>query len=292
MTLRMRVLPRFPAKIFGSTGIKITRPTGSTDLTVSLDVSDIVRVPSVADNNKVFFLAWNSDLNTYSIMSFADTFAAVVDSEGFMLQSVYDPEGIEGDAFDRANHTGQQTISTITNLQASLNAKVAGPASATDGAFAAFDGTTGKLIKVLSAASALALIKTAGAYAKDNVVGTVSQSAGVPTGGIIEKGSNANGSYVRFADGSQLCWHSLVLGYLDVINMFGTWTYPAAFASTPNIQITATQAWSGVVRNYGMKTRVSSKAASSALIIAINDDATNINGDTYTVEVYSAGRWF
>lgn len=120
MTLRMRVLPRFPAKIFGSTGIKITRPAGSTDLTVSLDVSDIVRVPSVLDNNKVFFLAWNSDQDSYSIMSFADTFAAVIDTEGFMLKSTYDPQDKEADAFDRANHTGSQAISTVTGLQTAL----------------------------------------------------------------------------------------------------------------------------------------------------------------------------
>ena len=124
MTLRMRVLPRFPAKISGSTGIKITRPAGSTDLTVSLDVSDIVRVPSVADNNKVFFIAWNSDLDTYSIMSFADTFAAVVDTEGFMLQSVYDPQEIGDDAFDRGNHTGKQAISTITDLATALGLRL------------------------------------------------------------------------------------------------------------------------------------------------------------------------
>lgn len=121
MTLRMRVLPRFPAKIFGSTGIKIVRPAGSADLQVSLDVSDIIRVPAVADNNKVFFLAWNSDLNTYSIMSFADTFAAVVDTEGFMLQSVYDPQGKDADAFARANHTGEQAVTTITGLPGTLN---------------------------------------------------------------------------------------------------------------------------------------------------------------------------
>ncbi|MFB7145027.1 gp53-like domain-containing protein [Agrobacterium deltaense] len=124
MTLRMRVLPRFPAKIFGSTGIKIVRPPGSADLQVSLDVSDIIRVPSVADNNKVFFIAWNSDLNTYSIMSFADTFAAVIDTEGFMLQSVYDPQEIGDDAFDRGNHTGEQAISTITGLATALDLRL------------------------------------------------------------------------------------------------------------------------------------------------------------------------
>ncbi len=124
MSLRMRVLPRFPARIFGSTGIKIDRPDGSTDLTVRLDVSDIIRVPSVADNNKVFFLAWNSDLDTYSIMSFADTFAAVIDTEGFMLQSVYDPQEIGDDAFDRENHTGEQAISTITGLATALGLRL------------------------------------------------------------------------------------------------------------------------------------------------------------------------
>lgn len=33
-------------------------------------------------------------------------------------------------------------------------------------------------------------------------VATVSQVGGVPTGGIVESGSNANGSYTKFADGT------------------------------------------------------------------------------------------
>lgn len=165
MTLRMRVLPRFPAKIFGSTGIKIVRPDGSADITVSLDVSDIVRVSSVDDNTKVFFIAWNSYLDTYSIMSFADTFAAVIDTTGLMLDSVYDPQNKNADAFARANHTGQQAIATITNLQSTLDSmntainskgpgNVVGPASAADNFPVAFDATTGKLIKAITGAIA------------------------------------------------------------------------------------------------------------------------------------------
>jgi hypothetical protein len=38
-----------------------------------------------------------------------------------------------------------------------------------------------------------------------NLLGTVSQSSGVPTGSVIERGSNGNGEYVRFADGTQIC---------------------------------------------------------------------------------------
>lgn len=39
-----------------------------------------------------------------------------------------------------------------------------------------------------------------------DIVGLVSQVGGVPTGAIIERGSNSNGNYVRFADGTQICW--------------------------------------------------------------------------------------
>jgi hypothetical protein len=39
-------------------------------------------------------------------------------------------------------------------------------------------------------------------YARSNILDTVSQSGGVPTGGIIERGSNANGEFVKYADGT------------------------------------------------------------------------------------------
>ena len=39
-------------------------------------------------------------------------------------------------------------------------------------------------------------------YNQSNILGTVSQSGGVPTGAIIERGSNANGEFVRYADGT------------------------------------------------------------------------------------------
>lgn len=44
-------------------------------------------------------------------------------------------------------------------------------------------------------------------YSQANILGTVSQTAGVPTGAIIQRGLNFNGEYVAFADGTQICWH-------------------------------------------------------------------------------------
>jgi len=87
-----------------------------------------------------------------------------------------------------------------------------------------------------------------------NIVGTVSDAGGVPSGAIIEEGSNANGQYVKFADGHQICTHKV--GGLDVNVGFGSlyrtdvqvWTYPAAFVGAPVVYPNGgnnTSAWGG-----------------------------------------------
>ncbi|MCG7625689.1 hypothetical protein [Epibacterium sp. Ofav1-8] len=71
----------------------------------------------------------------------------------------------------------------------------------------------------------------------ENLLGTVSESGGTPTGAVIERGSNANGEYVRFADGTQICI-SPDFTNLDVTETTGalyrtaapiSWTPPAGF---------------------------------------------------------------
>lgn len=46
---------------------------------------------------------------------------------------------------------------------------------------------------------------TAEKLAAAAILGTVSHNVGVPTGSIMERGFNANGMYVRYADGTQIC---------------------------------------------------------------------------------------
>ena len=48
-------------------------------------------------------------------------------------------------------------------------------------------------------------VKDQAYFNKANILGTVSQSGGIPTGAVIERGSNANGEYVKFADGTMIC---------------------------------------------------------------------------------------
>jgi hypothetical protein len=68
-------------------------------------------------------------------------------------------------------------------------------------------------------------------YGMANIVRAVSQTGGVPTGGIIERGSNANGDFVRFADGTQIC----TTGITTSASADSTWTFPAAFSTTTNL---------------------------------------------------------
>ena len=68
-------------------------------------------------------------------------------------------------------------------------------------------------------------------FHQGTIVGTVSQASGLPTGAVIERGSNANGEYVRFADGLQICTHGLSAS----ASANTTWTFPAAFAAGPRI---------------------------------------------------------
>ena len=76
-----------------------------------------------------------------------------------------------------------------------------------------------------------------------NIAGTVSQSSGVPTGAVIESGSNANGYYVKWADGTMMCANLSGTSYLTntgagpvyVYNASITLTFPATFIAYPQV---------------------------------------------------------
>ena len=76
-------------------------------------------------------------------------------------------------------------------------------------------------------------------YKKSNILGTVSESGGVPTGAIIERGSNSNGEYVRFADGTQKCWEILI-GGTNSSSGLASWTFPVSFTEINRDGITVT----------------------------------------------------
>jgi hypothetical protein len=129
-------------------------------------------------------------------------------------------------------------------------------------------------------------------FSQWNILGTVSQSGGVPTGSIIERGSNSNGEYVMFADGTMICTRQIFLAslgaavsYTTGLNRYAfTWTYPAVFSSASAVSGSGTdQTAVGFIGGLG-----SSSGSSS-----VHQYITPTNGLTsVTIRVVAIGRWF
>jgi hypothetical protein len=64
-----------------------------------------------------------------------------------------------------------------------------------------------------------------------NLIGTVSETGGAPTGAVMQLGSTANGRFTRFANGLQICTHVLQGSASGAV----TWTFPAEFVSVSGL---------------------------------------------------------
>ena len=126
-------------------------------------------------------------------------------------------------------------------------------------------------------------------YHTGNLVGTVSQSGGVPTGAVIERGSNSNGEYVRFADGTQISITDISVP--DVSDASGDMfrssqvemTFPAEFVGG---------AYGGSVAAVGTSDVWGVFRPSSQSIGFIRLFAPTSRSSSTTTRVLVVGRWF
>lgn len=117
---------------------------------------------------------------------------------------------------------------------------IAGLATTDSPEFAALNvGAASDTTITRSAAGSIA-VEGSLVYQRNNIIGPVSQSSAVPTGAIIERGSNANGEYTMFADGTMTCTSptfssttSSAQGSIFIDAAPNTWTFPAVFSAAP-----------------------------------------------------------
>lgn len=110
-----------------------------------------------------------------------------------------------------------------------------------------------------------------------NMVGTV--SAGTP-GALFETATNANGSYTRFADGTQMCWKN---DFVAAGTSGGIWTFPAPFIDA-NAAVTASP--------IGGFARFVTVASVSATEAAFNNFVQPGGTELADTHVMAIGRWF
>lgn len=108
-------------------------------------------------------------------------------------------------------------------------------------------------------------------------------------GEVVESGSNANGEYVRFADGTQICRRAdpdlttISTATGAVYSTTSSWTYPAAFIEGPTVlgnssRSTGGASWGGSVGTPG---------PTSVVLYAIAS-AQNTNA---RIQGLAIGRW-
>ncbi|MDX1240357.1 hypothetical protein GOL95_09880 [Sinorhizobium medicae] len=81
--LRLKVLPRFPARIEGTDGVKVTRASGSPDLNVSLDFENLGDVAGIADPDENFFAMWDRETGAYRRIPFQSMFDSAGVASGY-----------------------------------------------------------------------------------------------------------------------------------------------------------------------------------------------------------------
>ncbi|MDC0739521.1 DUF2793 domain-containing protein [Cognatishimia sp. SS12] len=124
------------------------------------------------------------------------------------------------------------------------------------------------------------------AYGPGNLLGSVSESGGLPTGAVIEQGSNANGEYVRFADGTQICTATLSL---DINQTAGALFWSGAQTQDFAMPFVAAPHGSGSLQNTA-RGWINARASSSTAWAVSGFSFETRSGDT--AALIAIGRWF
>jgi hypothetical protein len=174
-----------------------------------------------------------------------------------------------------ADQIGLATAGVARLLLGTAACQIDLPLTGTAVVSSATDATAGRVLKVGAGWQQL----DATLYRPGNILGTVSQTAGVPTGAIIQRGTGANGEFVRYADGTQICTHTLAGSTTAAV----TWTFPAAFIAVPSVTGTA----QAVVLSCVMLDAVPTVTAAT---LSTRDKADARRADT--MRLLAVGRWF
>lgn len=193
------------------------------------------------------------------------------------------PNGVGGDTPRSAN-------TKINDMTLEIYTALGGPAGSLPAALPLNKGGTGATTQA-AARTNLGL----GSAAIAAIVGTVSQSAGVATGAIQERGSNGNGEYTKYADGTLECWGSktptlttsTAIGQGFQSAAVTRYDFPAAFVGDADSVIVAPQVTyvSGSSQPW---CTVSGKAANYANIIALGFHS----GIVVRTGYFAIGRWY
>ena len=158
--------------------------------------------------------------------------------------------------------------------------------NATDAARLAI-GLTGEMFSFASAGGVWASTGWRRQYDLINALNPAAHDGVKNTGGLMEYGSNANGSYYKYADGRLECFINRggVAMTADTDDAY-TWTFPAAFITAPSFIKTAVSGASATHLFNVLKDAVVSQTTSTAIC------RTKVSvSQTHALTHVAVGRW-
>lgn len=106
---------------------------------------------------------------------------------------------------------------------------------------------------------------------------------------IKESGSNPNGEYIRFDDGTQICWHTLTFTLNNQPGTTVTWTFPAAFKdNTAHVLGTVDNQSAADFGRYIVAARTKGTSYTRVTVRHINE---SFETSEFEVAVQAVGRW-
>jgi len=109
-------------------------------------------------------------------------------------------------------------------------------------------------------------------------------SKGLPASAIVEYGSNANGNYVRFATGVQICW--IFGGLIGASPQI--WTFPIAFTDTFAVVVFTTHDL-GYFANAEFSGVSAISSTCNKYLLA---DGSIYTGTGISIDAITIGRWY
>lgn len=122
----------------------------------------------------------------------------------------------------------------------------------------------------------------------NNLVGAINS--------IVESGSNANGSYIKFADGTMIITQKYIdtknttvtMGTLKRVGIKAPPNFPIQFISVPNVFITLHHCWLGWLMGCE-ETPTTSNATGGGLIPVASAEAITL--ENVEVNILAIGKW-
>lgn len=118
-------------------------------------------------------------------------------------------------------------------------------------------------------------------------------TAGKRVTAIHEMGENANGSYIKYVDGTMMCWLSVSPTTVSLTSAYGsfytgtyTWTFPSTFVGSPSVQCSAFR-W-GTSAGFG--TIAGAPSTTSVTLRGLDIAVRNTGTATY-ISAFAIGRW-